>query len=42
MVSRNVLVAIAIANESKNFQFSPHEVVPQVLGNASRHVVRPA
>jgi hypothetical protein len=37
----NLLVAIAIANESKNLQFPRRKVVViQVLGEASRHVGR--
>ena len=37
----NLLVAIAIANESKNLQFPRRKVVvTQVLGEASRHVGR--
>src|SRR6266851_2881218 len=38
---RNLLVAIAISNESKNLQLPFRKVVvPQVLGDASRHVGR--
>src|SRR5258708_3234553 len=37
----NLLVAMAIANESKNLQFPRRKiVVPQVLGDASRHLGR--
>jgi hypothetical protein len=37
----NLLVAMAIANESKNLQLPRRKiVVPQVLGNASRYIGR--
>ena len=38
---RNLLVAIAISNESQNFQFPRREfVIPKVLSKASGHVGR--